>query len=64
MSDPSVAEADERARGDAGGDVATGLAATGTGGNPPGAITAEPDADLPDPLGTEDEERDLERRTR
>jgi hypothetical protein len=64
VSDPSVAEADDEKRRVRGDDAVTGLQATGTGGNPPGAVTTEPGADLPDPLGTEDDERELERRTR
>jgi len=42
---------------------AAGIPYVGSGGNPPGAITADPNADLPDPLGREDDERELERRT-
>jgi hypothetical protein len=43
---------------------ATVVAGASAGGSPPGAVAPPPDADWPDPLGGDDEERELERRTR
>lgn len=40
------------------------IAAPHSGGSPPGAVLPPPDADWPDPMGGDDEERELERRTR
>jgi hypothetical protein len=42
----------------------TVVAGPHSGGSPPGAVVPPPDADWPDPLGRDDEERELERRTR
>jgi hypothetical protein len=41
-----------------------GLGRSGPGGSPPGFVAPPPDADWPDPMGGDDEEREVERRTR
>jgi hypothetical protein len=42
----------------------TVIAGSPSGGSPPGAVAPPPGADWPDPMGRDDEERELERRTR
>ena len=42
----------------------TVVGASAGGGSPPGFVGTPPDANWPDPLGGEDDERELERRTR
>jgi hypothetical protein len=39
------------------------VAAVGPGGTPPGVVAPVPGTSWPDPLGEDDDERDLERRT-
>ena len=42
----------------------TAAGVTGTGGAPPGAVAPPPGEHWPDPMGWDDDARDLERRTR